>query len=203
MITKPEVFIIESLRFDDERQDRFEGQIIKRILALSGKDCEYYYIRTKREFAKVLGLFTKSQYRYLHLSCHGNRGTMATTLDSIPFPELADLVNPHLTERRLFVSACSMTNESLANLIMPNSKCFSILGPDEDIGFSDAAILWASLYHVMFSVDADSMKRKVLKAKAQEVADMYRVRLKYFSRDSSVKKRYVAYDIGPELEDVV
>lgn len=43
MTTKPEVFIIESLRFDDERQDRFEGQIIKKILALSGKNCEYYY----------------------------------------------------------------------------------------------------------------------------------------------------------------
>lgn len=54
----------------------------------------------------------------------------------------------------------------------------------------------------MFAADADSMKQKVLKAKAQEVADMYRMQLKYFARDSSEEKRYVAYAIGPEPEDV-
>jgi len=35
-----EVFIIESLNFDDERDSRFEGRIISDILALSGKKCE-------------------------------------------------------------------------------------------------------------------------------------------------------------------
>ncbi len=201
MTTKPEVFIIESLRFDDERADRFEGQIIKRILALSDKNCEYYYIRTKRELGKVLKLFTQSEYRYLHLSCHGSARSMATTLDTIEFAELAAMLKPHLENRRLFVSACSMTSENLAGLIMPDSGCNSILGPDQDIQFSDAAILWASLYHVMFAADASVMKRKVLRAKAQEVANMYRVRLKYFAHNSG-PKGYETLHINPEREDV-
>jgi hypothetical protein len=110
VITKPEVFIIESLGFDDEREDRFEGQIIKKILALSGKSCDYYYIRTKRELARILKLFTKSGYRYLHLSCHGSPRGMATTLDSIRFPELAGLIGPHLEGRRLFVGTSVKTS---------------------------------------------------------------------------------------------
>ena len=189
-ITKPEVFIVESLDFDDEREQRFEGRIVSQILALSGKRCEYYYIRTKRELREVLTRFSDSGYRYLHLSCHGDQGSMYTTLDRIPFSRLAPLLRPHLDNRRLFVSACSMTNDALARRIMPQSGCYSILGPDQDIRFSDAAILWASLYHVMFAADSTAMKRTVLKAKAQEVADMYGVRLNYIGRDGSAPGGY-------------
>jgi hypothetical protein len=200
MKTKPEVFIIESLDFSDERRGHFEGQIIKQILALSNKRCKYYYIRTERELAKVLEIFTASNYRYLHLSCHGNKKSMATTLDSIRLPRLAALLTPHLAKRRLFVSACSMTNESLASLVMPNSGCHSIVGPAEDILFSDAAILWSSLYHVMFASDSGLMKRRTLKSKTQEVANMYRVRMKVFA-SASDSEGYEAFDIRPKPDD--
>jgi len=81
-VSQPEILIIESLSFEDERAERFEGRIISQILALSGKECEYRYIRTKRELKALLGQFASSRYRYLHLSCHGDRSTMFTTLDS-------------------------------------------------------------------------------------------------------------------------
>lgn len=200
MSTKAEVFIIESLSFADERADRFEGQIVKRILALSGKRCEYYYIRTERELRRVLKLFTKSGYRYLHLSCHANRSTMATTLDNISFPALSSIIGPHLANRRLFLSACSMTNELLAKHLMPESRCFSILGPDQDIAFADATILWASLYHVMFAADTASMKGMLLRSKAQEVSNMYRVHLRFFTRDESKANGYTSVRIAPKQE---
>ena len=163
-----EVFIMESLTLNDERRQRFEGRIISEILALSGKKCEYYYIRTRRELAKMLKQFSLLNYRYLHLSCHGDDSSMATTFDEIPFSNLGPLIKPHLRKRRLFVSACSMTNRRLADCIMPGSGCYSILGPDQDIRFSDAAVLWAAFYHVMFSADSTAMKHRVLKAKAQK-----------------------------------
>src|SRR4051794_9671160 len=81
--TKPEVFIIESLDLDDEKEQRFEGKIISQILALSGKQCEYYYIRTRREFEEMLKQFANSGYRYLHLSCHGSSRALQTTYDAI------------------------------------------------------------------------------------------------------------------------
>ena len=92
MLTKPEVFIVESLRFKDEDKDKFEGKMISHILNLHGKKSRYYYIRTKKELESVIRKFGSSQYRYLHLSCHGNESTMATTLDHVSFKELGAML---------------------------------------------------------------------------------------------------------------
>lgn len=200
MTTKPEVFIIESLNFADEQAKRFEGQIISQILALSDKRCEYYYVRTEKEFRRVLRFFTRSQYRYLHLSSHGNRGSMFTTLDELPFATLAQILKPHIRNRRLFVSACSMANSRLARAVFPICGCTSILGPDQNIRFSDAAILWSSLYHVMFAADHTAMKRSVLRLKAQQLADIYRVPLNYFGRNASVPFGFDHIGIAPSDE---
>ena len=35
-MTKPNVFIIESLDFDDEENNRFEGKVLSNILKLNG-----------------------------------------------------------------------------------------------------------------------------------------------------------------------
>jgi hypothetical protein len=40
--TRPGVFIIESLDFEDEKNRRFEGQILRDMLILSGKEVEYW-----------------------------------------------------------------------------------------------------------------------------------------------------------------
>jgi hypothetical protein len=199
-MSQPEIFIIESLKFTDERAERFEGRIISQILALSGKQCEYCYIRTKRELKVLLEQFASLSYRYLHLSCHGNDGSMFTTLDPIPFSEFGPMIRPYLRKRRLFVSACSATNRALADNIMPDSGCYSILGPDQDIYFSDAAVLWASFYHVMFSADSTAMKYKTIRAKAQEVSNMYRVRLKLIGHDEDSSKGYDIRTIAPRKE---
>jgi hypothetical protein len=183
MTTKPELFIIESLTLENERQYRFEGQIIKDILAASGKQCEYYYLRTRRELKHMLKEFETSEYRYLHLSCHGSSEGMATTFDDIPAEEMQSLFGPYLEGRRVFASACAMTNPRLARALMP-SGCQSILGFDRNLPFRDAAIMWASLYHVMFKVDANKIKAVTLRLKAQEVANMYRVGFRLFRRNS-------------------
>lgn len=88
-----------------------------------------------------------------------------------------------------------MTNDALAKRVMPGSGCYSILGPDKDIYFGDAAILWASLYHVMFSADAKAMKRATLRAKAQEVSNMYHVKLNYIRRET--EEQYQITPITP------
>ena len=199
-MSQPEIFIIESLDFKDEKAERFEGRIISQILGLSGKQCEYYYIRTKREFKTLLDQFESTHYRYLHLSCHGSNESIFTTLDPIPFSELGPLLRPFLRKRRLFLSACSATNSALADAIMPGSGCYSILGPDQDIYFSDAAVLWASFYHVMFTADSKAMKYKTIKAKTQEVSDMYRVRLRLIARDADRPKDYKMRTVAPRIE---
>ena len=67
------LFIIESLRFADEAEQRFEGRILRDIFRLSGHDVEYLYIRTRKELKEALQQFYLSRKRYLHISCHGNK----------------------------------------------------------------------------------------------------------------------------------
>ena len=176
----PEVFIIESLDFQDEADGNYEGQLISNILRLNKKDSKYFYIRTKKELIAVLDKFRESNYRYLHISCHANDTEMSTTLDSIPFPELSRILRPHLKERRLFLSACEMANKELAGQLLPGSGCFSLMGPAEEIAFSDAAITWASLYHLMFNHDRDVMKRGVLLTNARSLRTLFGVPLNFY-----------------------
>jgi len=184
----PEVFIIESLKFRDEERGYYEGQIISDILRLNQKQSKYYYIRTKKELKAVLDKFRDSNYRYLHLSCHANRREMATTLDSIPFSELASLLKPYLNERRLFVSACEMVNINLANLLLPGSGCFSLMGPATRIAFGDAAIIWASLYHLMFNHARDIMKRKILLLYGKCLTTVFGTPLNFYWYNGKTKK---------------
>ena len=147
-MSQPEVFIIESLELKDENKSRYEGRILCDILTLSNKVPLYYYIRTKRELEKLSLEFAKSKYRYLHISCHGSDRGMDTTFDKVGFDELAEILSPVLNKRRLFLSACSMTNPRLAAQIFKRCHCHSIMGPNRDIFFDRAAIFWASFYHL-------------------------------------------------------
>jgi len=189
-MTKPEVFIIESLSFGDENENLYEGKIISQIIHLSDKESIYYYIRTKSELEEVLQLFWDSEYRYLHISCHGNRTSMSTTLDIIPFEELSELLEPCLEGRRLFLSACSMTNRNLAKAVIPSSECLSIIGPARTVNFNNAAILWSSFYHLMFRDNSKAMKSFTILQNLKNVAQMYKVPLNYYSKSTRRKLGY-------------
>lgn len=69
--TVAEVFIIESLSFVDEAKERREGAVLASVLKMCGKNPLYYYIRTKAELEQLAEKFEASEYRYLHISCHG------------------------------------------------------------------------------------------------------------------------------------
>jgi len=180
--TLPNLFIIESLTFSDETAERFEGGILQQILRLSGKESAYYYIRTRRELKNIAGRFGRSQFRYLHLSCHGSASAMATTLDSLSFEDLGNIFRPHLNGRRVFLSACEMTTRSLAKQLLTDSGCYSVIGPTTDIYFSDAALLWSSFYHLMFRTDEARMQRRWIKAHLQTTAKLFGVSMNYFSK---------------------
>lgn len=191
MTTLAEVFIIESLDPDDEGNGRFEGSIISQILRLHGKSPKYRYVRTRKAFEKAVKEFTKSKYRYLHISAHGDPEGMCTTnQDEIDFDELSELLNPFMSGRRLFLSACSMVHEDFAELIIPDSGCYSLVGPTEDIYFSDAAIVWSSIYHLMFSEDNQRMSHNNLKDSLQKVCKLFGVKMAYYSKSKQLKRGY-------------
>lgn len=186
--TEPKVFIIETLRFEDEERKLFEGNVISNILMLSDIECIYYYVRTKKEFKKVLGFFFASNYRYLHISCHGGeyQNSISTTLDEITFDELAKLLEGNFKNKRLFLSACSVVNQELAEKVIPTTNCYSIIGPKNKIAFRDAVIMWASFYHLMFDKGFIKMTRKQIIQSLQKVCDTFSEELNYYSISSSM-----------------
>jgi hypothetical protein len=172
---------VESLDFDDEKNGRLEGKFLSKILHLGRKESIYYYIRTKKELEEVLEKFKESEYRYLHLSCHWNETAIFTTLDQISFSELNRITKPYLRNRRLFISACCAVNDEIARTLIPSSKCLSIIDPAENIAFNDAAIIWASFYHLVFKENTKKMKRTNILSNLKKVAKTFDVSLNYYS----------------------
>lgn len=191
MPTLPDVFIIESLDPDDEGNGRFEGSILSSMLRLHGKEPKYRYVRTREQFQAAVKQFAKSNYRYLHISAHADKEGMCTTnQDPIDYDELADFLRPHLSGKRLFLSACSMTHDDLAAEIFPGSGCYSVVGPTKDIAFTDAAIMWSAIYHLMFSQSVSAMKHTELKKQLVRVTQLFGAPLAYYSRSKVRKSGY-------------
>jgi hypothetical protein len=194
--TIPQVFIIESLRLSDEEEERFEGRILKQILRLSEKRSSYYYIRTRRELQRIATIFGKSGFRYLHISCHGNEDTMATTFDHLSFAEVGAILRPHLRGRRVFLSACEMTNRDFASELLTDSGCHSVIGPAEAVAFSDAALLWSSFYHLAFRTNDAVMQREWVLAHLKSTASLFQLRMNYFSSSRSKGIRETVVEHG-------
>jgi hypothetical protein len=199
--SKPSVFIIESLGFEDEQKGRLEGEVLRRMLALSGKEAEYRYVRTKQELRVVLEQFQASRLRYLHISCHGDSDGLATTLDDLPFAEFAELVRPYLVKRRLFVSACEAASPKLARHLLPGSGCLSIVGPVGDIRFDDAAVVWAAFYHLMFRLDATRMTAKTIRRVLTNVCRTFDVGMCFFrdGGDGDVCREVISANDGAAI----
>jgi len=73
----------------------------------------------------------------------------------------------------------------LAEQVIPKTNCYSIIGPRNDIAFRDAAIMWASFYHLMFKKNARQMLREGLIENLQKVVDTFNEPLNYYSISKS------------------
>ena len=172
--TKPEVFIIESLNIDDENKDLFEGKVLSQTLRMCGKKPIYYYCRTKEELQLLLLMFRESGYRYLHLSCHGGPLSLETTLDSINYTELSEMMTGLLKNRRLFVSACEAGNELFSTSISSRNKgMYSIAAPSVNIRFDYAVAFWSAFYVRIFSLGETAMRRKGIRLEVQKLVKFF------------------------------
>ena len=187
--TRPELFVVESLRFEDEFCGRLEGRILRDILALSGKRTEYIYIRTEKELRSALGQFYRTRNRYLHISCHGNQRNVSLTLDTMGFRDFCDLIKPYVRHRRVFFSACEVVNRSLASAMLPKSGCYSLIGPRKTIEFNDAVLMWASFYHLMFRDDFDAMKGGKIRWALRRIRAAFGIQFDYYKPHGNTFKK--------------
>ena len=184
--TEASVFIIESLTFDDEKDGQFEGRVLRDILAFSNTPSEYFYIRTRSELSAVLERFEDSKHRYLHISCHGNAREIGLTLDSLTYEEFGIEIDGLLDGKRLFFSACQVVNRDLAKAILPESNCFSLIGPSKSINFDDAVLMWASFYHLMFrDIEEEGMKGEKIRWALRRLQKAFDRKFSYYKPESS------------------
>ena len=166
--TTPTVCIVESLDFLQEGSLK-EGEIISRTLRLSEKPAHYTYLRSSDEMKAFVKEFGQSEHRYLHVSCHGNASTFFTTTGRMSAVDFAELLAPHVDNRRVFLSACQAAQSQFAKSLLSNSDCWSVLAPVDNIYFDDAAIFWSAFYHIMFKDNPDSMNRSGIERTVKNV----------------------------------
>lgn len=200
--TTPDLFIIESLRFEDEESEHTEGKFLSHILKLAGRQVQYFYIRTRRELEEVLDRFEDSNFRYLHISCHANRNGVELTLDDLGVKELGQLLSPYLQTRRIFFSACEIATPRLAKALLKGTGCYSMIGPSEAVGFDEAALYWASLYHFLFKNEPASVTRAEIAVNMRNLSKVFRLGMKFYAAKHSEKNGYIEVDISGE-DDVV
>lgn len=190
MATKPQLFIIESLRFEDEKENLFEGKVLSQMLRLSGSEPRYIYLRTKQELEEVIDQFKDSNFRYLHFSCHGNSKGISLTLDNMSFEELSEMLAPCLEKKRVFFSSCKVMNETLASVLLKKTGCYSVIGPSKNINFDRATAFWSSFYHLMLRDEAKSMKRDKLQEYTSSLQQLFDVHMRYFAISKSEKNGF-------------
>lgn len=180
--TRVGVFIIESTRPDEEESGLHEGPGLANLLRLVGVRSTYKYIRTAKELRVMLDEFIGSDYRYLHMSCHGDDTGFALTLEpDIPFRDFAAMLPKAVGKRRLFLSACGTGAPGLAKLLS-HSPFMSVIGPQDLVGWSQSAAFWASFYHLTLRDDeADSARTSMgdesIRRTVKRLAALYGIKM--------------------------
>src|SRR5229473_4394611 len=128
----------------------------------------------------ALDRFYDSKKRYLHISSHGNPKNVCLTLNTLTFRDFGSLAKPYLYKRRLFFSACEVVNQSLAEAVLSGSDCYSLIGPRKSIRFSDAVLMWASFYHLMFRDGEDFMLGGKIRWALRRVKQAFGIEFEYF-----------------------
>ena len=169
------VFIIESLTLEDEETGKTDGEILQTVLDICEIENRYFYIRTSHELEEIVKEFQKSEYRYLHLSCHASSEEIAFTFESLYFHEVADILNPYLAGKRIFLSACSAANIEFAKTLVSTSKSYSLIGSPEPIRFDKSAVFWSSYYHLMFNQNERRMGQPEMKRAIQKLVNLFEV----------------------------
>lgn len=185
------IYIIESLAYDDEQNESFDGRVLDQMLDFIGVRSQYRYIRTKAELRREIEFFTESDFKYLHFSCHGSEdGTeVCLTTENLSLEEFASIVGPSTNRRRLFISACKITSFSLAKFFIPRFDCLSIIGSSDEPSHSQSAIFWSTFYYMMGQRDQWGMRQKELLSVLKRLSAVFELRLNYFSIITKKNKR--------------
>jgi hypothetical protein len=201
------VFIIESIDIKNEIKGKLDGYTLKKTLDLCDIPNKYFYIRTSLELEKIIKIFERSEFKYLHIACHGNEKELCFTYENVSFDQLDIFIGPYLRHRRLFLSACQVARFELARYFVPKYHCFSVIGSPDNIDYDKAAVFWSSFYFLMYTCDKTNMYQRDMIPVLENTTKLFNLRLNYFSIINSRNQksydnlREINYNSGKKVLD--
>ncbi|MEX0965762.1 MAG: hypothetical protein WD077_00865 [Bacteroidia bacterium] len=197
------------MELEDEKKGNLDGKILKSILDICQIPNTYFYLRTKKEFKHAIKEFQKSNFGFLHISCHGNEEGISTTFDYISFDLLEDIIQEKLSYRRLFLSACEAARFELAQRFIPKYHCYSVVGSPDSIYCDKAAVFWSTFYHLMYESNQKRMPQIEIMPTLANLTKVFKIKLNYYSiiKNSNPKSidhlREIHYQSGDKEFDKV
>lgn len=195
-LSKPEVFIIEILPKDDVDNGRLDGEILYSQLRLIGRNPRYIRINDQNEFAAALVIFRQSNYRFLHISCHGTEDAVLLGTDRCDFSDFAQLTKDMLKSRRVSFSACKLGNQRIAEaLFAANPGMHSFLAPIDNIEFGTASVFWSAFFTLVYK---DCEKRNEQNVSQQLILEMTKaigsaLSVKMLLAQANPKKKMISF----------
>lgn len=169
------VYIIES----NELHYR-DGEKLREILDLIEFPCRYQPVGTLSEFSNAIDEFSKSGFRYLHLSCHADMDGIQIKDSLIDNKDLIPICKGKLSRKRVFLSACRASNLRLATVLIQKCGAQSIIGSPQDLHFITAATLWPAFYHKVQELDKQSLNQKSLTRILRTCVNFFGIPINYY-----------------------
>lgn len=194
-LTISDVFIIESLPAENPH----DGKLLFDVLKMMGKNPIYRKVKDADDFENALNDYKQSKYRFLHISCHGNKSQVFFEEGMVDYLGFGNLFANHsLPVTRIFFSACCLGNQALSKaIITANKAVHSIVAPTQKIPFDLALIAWSTFYVKAFGWNRDGISENTILMTMRQIANLFLLDFDVSSLHTDNMKIY-SFPIIPE-----
>ena len=183
-------FIIESLNEDDIKDGEIFFNSLKSLLKYKPV---HIGVKNKTEFEKALVEFSKSNYKNLFISSHGDEENIILLEENFNAYDLSELYID-LSKRRIFMSTCNGGSFLLAKYFI-KKNAYSVVGSPEILPQITAVGLWTTMIIIFERLHKESSDFKKINKSLLLLSKIYNINISYFSfvRNKKIMKEYL-YD---------
>ena len=183
-------FIIESLNKDDIKDGKIFFNSLKSI---NKYDPIYIEVKNQAEFEKAIIKVSKSEYKNLFISSHGDEENIILLNGNFNAYDLLDL-DIDLSKKRIFMSTCKGGSFLLAKYFI-KKNAYSVIGSPDILPQITAVGMWTTMIIIFERLHKENIDYKKLNKSLLLLSKIYEINLSYFSfvRNKKLMKEYL-YD---------
>ena len=184
-------FIIESLNKEDIKDGKIFFNSLK---SLNKYEPTYIEVKNRLEFEKAIINFSKSNYKNLFISSHGDEENIILLNENFNAYDLLDL-NIDLSKKRIFMSTCKGGSFILAKYFI-KKKAYSVVGSPDILPQITAVGMWTTMIIIFEKLHIENTDFKKLDKTLLLLSKIYEIKLSYFSfvRNKKLIMKEYLYD---------